>query len=458
MSGAKELLLIYPRLNYPSGDVPLGVLYLAAAARAKLGIQPEIMDLSFSKNPLAEIKSRLSENNYQWIGISAMVTMANSALEVAKLVRQIRPQSKIILGGPHATTLPEKCVSGPYNFLALGESEETLVELIQKGGGEDVAGIWFSKDGEWIKNPPRLPVENLDQIPFPAFDIIDLEQYKRLWFQLDTIGRPVEGTSILATRGCPYQCSFCQPTLERLFGRKLRKRSPDNILAELLWLKERFKIQGFIFLDDTLIVDRKWTTELADKIVGAKLGLVFGCNMRAELVDDQILGALKEAGLRKIYLGIESCTDRIREEVLNKKITRDEIQKAVLAAKRHGIKVQGYFMIGAPGETKAEAKKTVAYARELDLDDLTINITTPLPGTFLHQKYRGDIFLEEEDFDYYRRYAFKPGELSETWLRREQVLGYLAFYIRPRKLLELVRSIFLPRFLRRTFLKLKRVF
>jgi len=457
LAAEKELLLVYPRLRYPSGDVPLGVLYLASAVRKKLSITPDILDLSFSPNPFEELKRRLSENNYQWVGISAMVTMAKAAREVAQVVKNIQPRAKVVLGGPHPTTLPEKCSEGPFDVLALGESEDTLAELVSKNSGDGVAGVWFKKNGEWVKNPLRAPISDLDQIAFPAFDLIELSRYMRLWFQLDTIGKPVAGTSVLATRGCPYQCSFCQPTLERLFGKKLRKRSPENIVSELAWLKDRFKIQGMVFLDDTLIVDRDWSKELAQKMVAAKLDLVFGCNMRAELVEQELLLALKEAGLRKIYLGIESCTDRVRNEVLNKKISKEQIESAVAVAKKIGLKVQGYFMIGAPGESKSEVKATIGFGRRLNLDDLTINITTPLPGTYLYQKYLGEIAVAEEKFDYYRRYAFKPGDLSQSWLRRSQVLGYLAFYLRPGKILEQMRCLFSPRFIPHTLLKLKRV-
>jgi len=329
--------------------------------------------------------------------------------------------------------------------------------LIDRGGGAGVAGLWFREGGVWHENPPRAPIADLDDIPFPAFDLIDLARYKKLWFQLDTIGRPIEGTSIFATRGCPYQCSFCQPTLERLFGRKLRKRSPENIVAELAWLKKELRIEGFMLQDDTLNVDREWTRRLARQIVAARLGLVFGCNMRADLVDEEILRELREAGLRKVYIGIESCSDRIRNEVYDKRLQRAQIEKAVAAAKKTGILVQGYFMIGAPGEKKSEVRDTLRYARALDLDDLTINIATPLPGSHLYQKFRGDIAIPEEGFDYYRRYAFVAGEFDERWLRRAQLLGYLAFYLRPRLLLRIVRSLLSPRMFRRTLLKLRRV-
>ena len=457
MAEAKDLLLIYPRLRYPSGDPPLGILYLAGYLRQKLGMVPEILDLSFAKNPWQTLCQKLEEKKYQWIGISAMVTMAESSEKVAELVRSLQPRAKIILGGPHPTTLPEKCQSKNFDFLVLGEGEETFAQLLGKGTGEGVEGVWFRVDGHWEKNPSRTPLQDLDQIPFPAFDLVDLSLYQKYWFQLDTLGKPISGTNILASRGCPFQCTFCQPTLERLFGKKLRKRSPKNIIQELFWLKERFGIQGFIFADDTLIVDKNWCRELAREMLAQNLGLVFGANVRAELVEEDTLRALKEAGLRKIYLGIESWSDRIRREVLGKNFTREEVEQAVSTAKKLDLKIQGYFMLGAPGESREEVKKTLKYARQLGLDDITINLTTPLPGTYLYQKYHSQIEAEEKDFDYYRRWVFKKGELSQRWLRAQQILGYFGFYLRPKKFFKILRENLSPKMLARTGLKLKRV-
>jgi len=454
---AKEFLFIYPRLKYPTGDAPLGILYLASMLRSRLGIVPAILDLSFSKKPFPELRKHLEEFQYQWIGISAMITMAKPAKELARVIKEIQPGAKIIFGGPHPTTLPGQCPPELFDFLAIGEAEESLVELIQKGNGEGVSGIWFKNGKQWEQNPGRQPIENLDRIPFPAFDLIELDRYQKLWFQLDTIGEPISGVNLMATRGCPHQCSFCQPTLEKLFGRKLRKRSPENIIAELSWLKDQFRIQGFNFMDDTLVVDKNWCRSLAEKFSSARLNLVFGCNIRADSADRAVLSALREAGLRKVYLGIEAYSDRIRNEILNKKIAREEIERSVATAKELGLKIQGFFMIGAPGESRAEVKNTLAYARKLDLDDLTINITTPLPGTYLSGRFAKEIALEEEKFDYYRRYAFQENELSQSWLRRTQVMGYLRFYLRGEKFWGLVRSFFSPRLFRRNLLKLKRV-
>ncbi len=454
----KELLLLYPRFNYPTGEVPLGILYLAASVRARLGIVPDVLDLSFSRKPLAELRRHLLRKRYEWIGISAMVTMAKASRAAAALIREIQPDAKIILGGPHPTTLADQCCDPTYDVLVQGEAEATLPELIERGTGDGVRGVVWRRNGDWMRNPARPPIADLDALPFPAFDLIDLAPYKRLWFQLDTIGRPVAGTSVLATRGCPYQCAFCQPTLERLFGKKLRKRSPDNLIAEMSWLKDRFAVEGFMFLDDTLVVDRQWTLAFAERLIAAKLGLVFGANVRAELADEAVLGPLVQAGLRKIYVGIESHSEAIRNRVLNKRVTDENVRSAVATAHKLGLKVQGYFMLGTPGEKREDVRRTLAFGRALGLDDLTLNLTTPLPGTYLHDRFKGDISVPEEEFDYYKRYAFKAGAMSQAYLRRAQILGYLAFYSRPKQLADVARGLLSPRLLSRTLLKLRRVF
>jgi radical SAM superfamily enzyme YgiQ (UPF0313 family) len=213
-----------------------------------------------------------------------------------------------------------------------------------------------------------------------------------------------------------------------------------------------------MFLDDTLVVDREWTLTFAQRMIAAKLGLVFGANVRAELADEAVLGPLVQAGLRKIYVGIESYSEVIRNRVLNKRVTDEHVRNAVATAHKLGLKVQGYFMIGTPGETKRDVRQTVAFGRRLGLDDLTLNLTTPLPGTYLHERFSAEIAVPEEEFDYYKRYAFKAGEMTQAWLRRAQILGYLAFYLRPRQLADVLRGLLSPRLLSRTILKLRRVF
>ncbi|HUT51950.1 MAG TPA: radical SAM protein, partial [bacterium] len=249
-----------------------------------------------------------------------------------------------------------------------------------------------------------------------------------------------------------------QPTLERLFGKGVRKRSAANVADELAARKERFKITGFLFADDTFIADHKWVRSFCSELNARGLGLKWGCNVRADLVTEELLGAMKQAGLGKIYIGIEVYSDECRRDVFNKKLTREQVEKTVDAARKLGVKTQGYFMLGAPGETRSDVRATARYARRLGLDDATFNITTPLPGTYLYDNHRDQVAVAAEDMDYYRRYSFIPGSgLSERWLHRMQVLAYAGFYLRPKRLTAQLAALFSAGGLKRFLSKLRRV-
>jgi anaerobic magnesium-protoporphyrin IX monomethyl ester cyclase len=461
-----KVALVFPRFRYPSGDPPLGILYLAAQLRKKAGIEPVILDTTFKRNPLSFLEAELKRIRPDIIGISAMMTMARDALEFARMAKAILPESKVIMGGPHATVLPLRVLAAEcVDAICAGEGEESFCEMVQKGSFEGVPGFCYSDDSaeepggrEIVCNPERAFIPDLDKLPFPAFDLIDMEKYFQNWFQLDTVAPGLRGTSVLATRGCPFRCSYCQPTLDRIFGKTLRKRSPLHVCEELGWLVERFKLNAFLFADDTFIVDRAWVIGFCEEVLKRDLRLFWGCNVRADLVDEDMLARMKQAGLRKIYIGIEAYSDRIREEIYNKKISRDQIEAAVRGSRKLGLGIQGYFMLGAPGETRHEVLQTLRWARTLALDDATFNLTTPLPGTYLYEQYESEVALEPEDMDYYRRYAFRErAGMSSAQLNRMRLRAYLGFYLRPSRLLHLMNLLIGPQGLRRTLLKLKRV-
>ncbi len=454
-----KVALVFPRFRYPSGDPPLGVLYLAAALRRISGVEPVVIDPSFERDPLSFISRELSRARPEVVGISAMVTMARDALETARLAKRLLPESAVIMGGPHATVLPERVLADEaVDAVCVGEGEESLAEMVEKGGFEGVPGFIYRAEGAILRNPDRAPVADLDSLAFPAFDLIDMERYFENWFQLDTVAPGLRGTSVLATRGCPFRCSYCQPTLDRLFGKALRKRSPANLCDELERLKQNWNINAFLFADDTFIADRAWVGAFCEEMLKRDLRLLWGCNVRAELVDEDLLGRMKDAGLRKVYLGIEAYSDRVRNQVFNKKISRGQIESAVAASKSLGLGVQGYFMLGAPGETEGEIFQTLGFSRGLALDDAVFNVTTPLPGTYLFEQYRSEVALEPEDMDYYRRYAFRErAGVSQARMSRIRLWAYLRFYLRPRQIFRLLRFMLSASGLKRTWLKLERV-
>lgn len=393
-------------------------------------------------------------------GISLMTANAEDGLETARIIKARHPATRIITGGPHPTILPDRVLAHPgVDAVALGEGEETLQELVNRFPDfRNIAGVHYKEGGAVVRNPLRPPVADLDQLEMPAYDLLDMKRYMKSWFQMDAVSPDLKGTNIIATRGCPYACSFCQPTLDRIFGRKLRLRSPGNIVAELAHLNERYGIESFIFADDTLNIDREWLKSLCAALSASGLGLVWGCNIRANLADRAELEMMREAGLRKVFMGIESGSDRILRDVYKKGITLDQVRDAVSAVKGLGLRMQGYFMLGAPSETPAEIRSTLSLARSLPIDDATFSITTPLPGTHLYDKTRDAIRRPVETFDYYKTYVYGPSMgFTQKRLRIAKILGFALFYLSGRRLFRTFRLCFSPQGLKKLFLKLRRI-
>lgn len=454
-----NVALVFPRFRYPSGDPPLGLAYLASRLQQRAGVTPAVIDTTFAKDPMSMVDQALAEEQFDLVGISAMVTMARDALAVARLVKQRQPRALVVMGGPHPTVLPERTLAEPaVDAVAVGEGEDTLVEIVQRGRLEGVPGLWW-KDGDSLKPPaPRELIADLDTLPFPALELFPMESYLASWFQLDTVRPGLRGAPVLATRGCPFHCAYCQPTLNRLFGKKLRKRSPANLADELTRLKERFRINAFLFTDDTFIVDPKWGREVCTELLARKLDLIWGCNFRADLADRDLFGCMYDAGLRKIYVGIECYSDAVRCNVLDKGINREQMAAAVRIARAVGIRVQGYFMLGAPTETRKDVLDTIRYARRLEIDDAVFSITSPLPGSHLHQRYRQQLSVDLEEVDYYRRFAFRPWDgINQRFLSRAQSWAYVSFYLRPFRLWRVLKLVLGPNGLKRMWLKIKRI-
>jgi radical SAM superfamily enzyme YgiQ (UPF0313 family) len=428
-----NVALIFPRTRYPSGQPPLGILYLAAYLRRESDAQVEVIDQTFRKDPFEYLRQALSAKRYDLVGVSVMTSMLRDAERASKLARATNPQALIIWGGPHATVLPDDVLTLPHvDAVALGEAEETMLELVQNGGDPTgVAGLWHkTADGQIVRNPPRPLIQDLSSLPWPDRDLVDMKTYARAWYSLTAADPTLMGTSVITTRGCPYNCTYCQPTLRQLFGKKVRRRSVDDVLDELAHLKEHYNLNAFMFEDDTFIIHRPWVKEFAARLKEMNLGFNWGCNVRADLVSRELLQPMIEAGLVQINMGIESGTQRILDQIYDKRITIQDVRKAVDLAKELGLKVGGYFMIGAPTETEAEIERTIRFAANLPIDEAAFNITTPLPGTHLWDQTHDLVGGNIAEFDYYHTSVYNSPQVLPAqklqWLKRK---AYLRFYL-----------------------------
>ena len=452
-----RITLVFPRYKYPSGDPPLGLAYLASYVRESTDIKVEIIDTTFGKSEKA-LASKLKKGNYDLLGIYSNITFIKYALQVAELSKKLNPNKKVIIGGPFATVMPKETLENSFvDAIAIGEGEQTLYDLIKNDlRFKGVRGLWY-KDGDKIKiNPPRKPIKNLDSIPFPARDLLPMKKYIRHWFQLDSVSLNLKGTHIIGLRGCPYNCTFCQPTLRKIFGPGIRLRSPENIIEELLHLKKEYKINSFIFEDDTFIINQKWVEEICKRMTEEGLDLLWGCNVRANLVNGPLLKKMKKAGLVKVYIGIESLSQRILDSVYDKRITVNQIKKSIIIAKKLGLKTQGYFMLGAPTETLREVESTIKFAKESDLDEAMFSITTPIPGTRLYEKTKSLIESNPNGFDYYKNYVFKDSPSRKKSIMFLKKKAYLEFYLSPKRAHQTIKM-FNPLIVHRTMNKLKRL-
>jgi anaerobic magnesium-protoporphyrin IX monomethyl ester cyclase len=428
-----NIALIFPRTRYPSGQPPLGILSLAAYLRRESDVQVDIFDLTFHKNPFDYLRDGLSAQRYDMVGVSVMTSMVRDAEHASAIARQTDPQALVIWGGPHATVLPAASLALPdVDAVAIGEAEETLLELVQQGGDPtDVAGIWHkTADGSIVQNPPRPLIRDLSSLPWPARDLVDMRTYARAWYSLTAADPTLLGTSVITSRGCPYGCTYCQPTLRYLFGKKVRRRSVDDVLDELVHLKEVYDLNAFMFEDDTFIIHRPWVKEFSAGLKEMNLGFRWGCNVRADLTTRDLLQPMVEAGLVQINVGIESGTQRILDQIYDKRITIEDVRRAVDIAKSLGLKVGGYFMIGAPTEREEEIENTIRFAAQLPIDEAAFNITTPLPGTYLWEQTQDLVGGDIAEFDYYHTSVYNSPQVLPAkkleWLKRK---AYLRFYL-----------------------------
>lgn len=455
----KCIYLVFPRFKYPSGDIPLGIAYLASYLKQK-NIGVSVIDTTF--HPSFEyVSEQLKKIKPDIVGIYMGSLMYNDALRVAKIAKE--NGANVIVGGPHPTILPDTVINSKYvDAICIGEGEITLEEYTLKfyeGKGLDgVKGIWFKKDGKVVKNAPRELFKDLDELPFLSLDLFDMENYIKNWVQLDSYNPHLRGVSLIMSRGCPFNCTYCQPTLKKIFGLKVRTRSAKKIVDELKVLKKKYNLDSFYFQDDTLTVFKDWIKEFCELMIKEKVNMKWACNTRADTTDREMLKLMKRAGLVKVKVGIEAASDRVRNEIYKKGVTLNQIDNFIDEAKKEGLQITGFFMLGAPSETEEEIKKTINFAVHSKLDEANFSITTPLPETALYNMVQDCCTCrlpnKFEDYDYYRVTGLKISEVDDKKLNMYKKKAILEFYLHPKRIFNTLKIVLLS--MNKTLLKLKR--
>ena len=428
--------LVFPRFRYPSGDFPLGIGLLAAFVREQApDWRVVICDTTFDPR-IDAIGEFLDRERPDVVGVGMSTLMLGEGLAACRLAHE--RGIPVFTGGPHPTTDPDGIIAeASVSAVVLGEGELATLDLarmLHQGERRPVDGAWVKlADGTVAKSPDRRPFPVLDDLPFPAWDLIDMDTYVGAWGQLDSVRPGLRGVNLNAARGCPFSCSFCQPVLDKMFGKKLRQRTPASVIAEIKALKDRYDIEGFWFTDDTFTTRRSWVEAFCDALEAEQLGLLWGCTTRANLIAPDLLHRMAQVGLRKLGIGLESATERIREGVYQKGVAADAVQETVRQARDEGVQTLLFLMLGAPGETRREMLETIRYASRLPATEASFSLFVPIPGTTLYDQMVAQGYQMSQDYTDYDYYAKQPftHELRRGELRLIQRVGYATFYTHP---------------------------
>ncbi len=440
------LMTTIPPENSPWGVPaklpPLGLAYVGGALE-KEGFQVQILDNYQLRTTLDFVKQEAKRLNPEIVGITCGSVTYRRCVEMAKVIKEVCPTCKIVIGGWHASYLPETALENPeIDYAVMGEGEKAMVELatqITKGTSQQVIaqipGVACRLEGKITKTPPKIN-EDVDSIPFPARHLLPMEIYDRQIGYLKV--QPVDVMNI--QRGCPYDCNYCET--RKLWGVKCRAFSPQRVIGELEYMIEKFGSKGIYFIDDNFTINKERTLEICRLIKERKLDLQWACDTRVDLLSLDLLKEMRAAGCRTIFFGIQSGSPRILQK-LNTHTTPEKIAEAFKMCRKADINIACSFMLGIPGETIDDMKATYKFAKKLGPDWCTFYVFIGCPTSGLYEEIlekglydRKDDFLafvKTDQFNYesvveiQQRFQRGFNTSPKTLLRRIRRDGLLTF-------------------------------
>lgn len=389
---------------------PLGLLYISAYLEEQ-GIKHEVLDSTFSSQ-----KKWLEEINKIQPKVIALYTNLMTKVKIIELIQKVKENEalkgvKILLGGPDITYNWENYLKHGADFLVIGEGEETFLEFVQQLEGsqeyESVPGLAFvNRQGGVVKNPPRVKIKQVDEIPFPNRKKIDLSKYLDTW-------KRHHGKSTLnisTQRGCPYTCQWCSTAV---YGQSYRRRSPKLVVDEIEYLIENYQPDALWFVDDVFTVSHKWIAAFSEEMQKRGISIPFECITRAERMNETIIQQLKTAGCFRIWIGAESGSQRIID-LMKRQVNINKVADMMKLTKKYGIETGTFIMVGYPTETKEDIDLTINYLKDANPDNFTITVAYPIKGTGLYGQIESQITQQPEwststdrEIDFQRTYPRK---------------------------------------------------
>jgi len=400
---------------------PLGLAYLASYGQ-KNGHVFEILDLNLNTNGLSdEILKK-----FDVIGITSDTPRYPAALEIAQIAKSTG--KIVVMGGYHVTFMDEDALShGSVDYVVRGEGEEiftNLLNALEKNEDiENIDGISYLQNGIYKRNRDALPPQNLDDLPFPARELLPLKEYH-------TTLNGLESINMVTSRGCPFNCYFCSSS--KFGGLKWRARSVKSIVDEIEYIYHTHNYKAFDFLDDNFTLNPKRVIAFADELEKRNINIIWWCFSRADTIvkNEYMVKRMAEAGAYRIFLGLESASLDVLEDY-NKNISIKQQLDAVKILKKYGIRVHGSFIIGDENETEAMIMNTVKWARRLNPDLAQFSVLTPFPGTKLYEDMEREGKLLHHNWREYDALhpTIKLKYIKPERLRKLTIKSYRKFYV-----------------------------
>lgn len=450
-----DILFIYPPISVneryarnvgkgAGGNLPpLGIAQLSSYLREK-GISVGLIDGATEDCSTEQMMEKVLKLDPKIIGLSALTPNFHRAVAFAVEIKKRKPKILIILGGHHATILPKEILeqNDCFDLIVHGEGELTAEEIVAKykNGGRlkndflnnydvlaDIKGIAFRHKKEIIITPKRGLIQNLDELPFPAWDLLSMDKYIPLANQYKRT--PV--INMVVIRGCPFNCSFCSNN--SVFGRKIRAMSPQRVVEQIRHVMRNYGIREISFWDDMMTANKRWMHEFCDLLIKNKIDITWTCYSRVDCIDEEILRHMKKAGCWNIFFGYESGCQELLNNI-NKGTTLKQIENANILCKKVGIEIRASFMIALPGETPEMAKRTIDFAKKLNPDYAQFCITTPYPGTKLFEeapKY-GNLTKNFSEYNIWNAVFVPYGYKNKDEIEIMEKKAMKEFYLRPK--------------------------
>jgi len=375
--------------------------------RRKLGAGRYLVGLGYN-----EIAQRISAISPKVVGVAAPYTLqAESSFNLASAIKACGSKPPVVMGGPHATAFPLECLNQQdVDAVIVGEGEQAilqLVDLLESGScveeAVNIPNVAVRIDGEPKLPQERVYMDNLDNIPFPARHLMPLESYfkaaraARVGYTTTLCAQ--RWTSIISSRGCPYKCIFC--TVHKHMGRKYRGRSSVNVVNEITECVDKYGVNFISFMDDNLTFDKERILQICRLMVERRLNIKWGTpnGVRADLLDEELISSMKTSGCVHICVAPESGNQDIVDNVIKKKMKLEAVEMAVRLCKKYDIRVDSFFVIGLPRESKANIQETIDFAaklRQLGVSDVKFHIAQPYRETELYDVCRKSGYLKYE--------------------------------------------------------------